>query len=187
VDVLDKWEDEQAVYNLLIHSSLIPEEHLMAAVDRALFSREQNYFVLAALVGLQGTDPAEIPDPFHTKWRARLLELVRSEEGVVGSRASVTIANWLDEDNYKDYIGIYPAANETASRNIIRFTLSEFGDLPRAEFNSLLERCRLDAPVRDELLGEYDRYHAEIKEKGHSSLQWQLYSYIPNLVEFKAH
>jgi len=185
VDVLDKWEDEQAVYNLLIHSSLIPEGHRIAAVDRALFSREQPYFVLAVVVGLPGPGAEKTPDSYHEKWLTRLLELVKTEEGVLGSRTSVTIAGWLEERNYKRYLEVYPASNETASKNIISFALSKFGDLPRQEFNDLLEEYQLDASIRDQFLGEYDQYHAEIKEKGSSHRRWPLYSYIPNYVEFR--
>ena len=49
-DILQAWQDGQAVSNLLFHSSLIPEHMRNDSLDRALRSIEKPYFTLAAVI-----------------------------------------------------------------------------------------------------------------------------------------
>src|SRR5918995_5143736 len=74
--ILLEWRDEQAVSNLLIHSSLIPADVRLSSLLRGLHEQEQAYFVLAAVVGVQSLERAELAAADRIALRDRLLEIV---------------------------------------------------------------------------------------------------------------
>lgn len=186
--VLRNWSNVQSVANLLFHPGLIPAPLRFGAIDRGLHSYEQPYLALAATVGLQQVNPDEIPASTREEWVRVLLGMIESRS-VLASRASVSIFTILRDLDVGTLLSRYPVRDETASKNIIAFVLSRFGDLSPEDF---IERLTLAAsaplhPVFEEAHREYQRRK---REDGRASLmKTPLLGYIPNLsqVSFSSH
>ena len=179
-ELLKAWSDGQAVSNLLFYPALIPEALRISSIERALACTARPYFVLAAVVGLQGLDPASVPTDTRARWASALLELVRSNAGVIASRASVTIRSWLRDGQIEEFIRSYPVPDETASKNIVSFTLSRFGDLALSEFRARLRACGVGFWRRRDFLRRFQEYQRKKQAGGAVFMTMPLLSYIPN-------
>jgi hypothetical protein len=179
--ILREWKDGQAVFNLLIHSSLVPEEIRCEIIDRALHDVENPYFALAAVVGLNGIKPETVESVRRKRWVSRLLVFVRSNSGVLSERSSVTIRSWLkDDDDIKDFVCSYPVPNETASKNILSFTLERFGKLTRQEYSHQLQSYGLGFWKRRPFLSQFAKYTRKKKDGSAIFMTTPLLAYIPN-------
>lgn len=178
-DVLRDWQDGQAISNLLFYPSLIPEPIRWDVIDRALCC-DRPYFVLAAAVGLQSVDPDAVPADIRKRWVTRLLEIIRSDGEVLSSRASVTIWPWLRDGEIHEFVRAFPVPDETATKNIIAFTLSRFGQCTRAEYCERLKSCGLGFWRRRRFVRKFDDYRRKNGTGGAVFMKMPLLSYIPN-------
>jgi len=179
-ELLKEWSDGQAVSNLLFYPALIPEALRISSIDRALACTDRPYFILAAVVGLQGIDPASVSPDTRARWASALLEIVRSNAGVISARASVTIRSWLRDGQIEEFIRSYPVPDETASKNIISFALSKFGDLALPEFRARLRACGLGFWRRRDFLRTFQEHRRKKQAGGAVFMTMPLLSYIPN-------
>jgi len=185
-DILQEWQDGQAVSNLLFHPSLIPEHMRYDSIDRALRSIEKPYFTLAAVVALRSIDPGTVSLDVRKRWVSRLLEFVRLDGGTLSSRASVTIWSWLRDDDIQKFVRAYPVPDETATENIIAFTISRFGHLTRPEYRERLRLYSLGFWKRRPFLRRFDEYCQKKDAGGAVFMTMPLLSYIPNYGSVKS-
>jgi hypothetical protein len=179
-ELLGAWSDGQAVSNLLFYPALIPEALRISSIDRALGSTDHPYFILAAVVGLQGIDPASIPAETRARWVCAMRQMVRSKAGVISSRASVTVWSWLRDGEIEQFVRSYPVPDETASKNIITFTLSRFGERALPEYRARLRACGLRFWRRRDFLRRFQEYQHKKQAGGAVFMTMPLLSYIPN-------
>jgi len=149
-------------------------------IDRAFGSSEKPYFALAAVVGLQSVDPNAVPTVVRKRWVAKLLEIIRSDGEVLSSRASVTIWPWLRDGEVDEFIRACPVPNETATKNIMAFTLSRFGQLTRSEYCERLQSCGVGFWRRRRFVQKFDEYRRKKDAGGSVFMTMPLLSYIPN-------
>jgi hypothetical protein len=178
--ILREWQDRQAISNLLFHPSLIPEETRVETIERALHCADVPYFALAAVVGLQSINAETVNSECRKRWVSRLLVFVRSNSGVLSARASVTIRAWLKDDEIKEFVCSYPVPDETASKNIISFTLLHFGQLTRQEYSERLRTYGLGFWKRRPFLRQFAEYCRKKKDGRAIFMTTPLLSYIPN-------
>lgn len=170
----------QAVANLLFHPTLIPTPLRFAAIDRGLQSYDEPYLALAAVVGLQQVRPDEVPEALRATWRELLLQMVRSRS-ILASRASVTLFTHLPAAHAGELLALYPVPDSTASRNIIAYALSRFGDLTGEPF-----RARLPAALSEPQRLAFEQAHDDFVSRNASAaksgdvLKAPSLSYIPN-------
>lgn len=162
--VLGDWRDGQAVSNLLFYPSLIPDEMRKDCINRALGSTEEPYFILAAVVGLRSIDPDAVPAETRKRWVERLLEILRADGEVLSSRASVTIWPWLRDNEIDEFVRSFPVPDQTATKNIVAFTLSRSGQMPRIEYCARLRSCGLGYWKRRRFLQRFDEYRRKAGE-----------------------
>jgi hypothetical protein len=178
--IMSEWQDGQAVSNLLFYPSLIPELVRCNSIDRALCSPEQPYFALAAVVGLQSVEPDKVAVDVRKRWVTSLLEFVRSDGQVLSSRASVTIWSWLGDGQLEEFVASYPVPDETATKNIVAFSLSRFGQLTRTEYTERLRSCGLGFFKRRRMVRRFDEYQRKKDSGGAVFMTMPLLSFIPN-------
>ncbi|GAA4760637.1 hypothetical protein GCM10023350_53730 [Nocardioides endophyticus] len=106
--VVEAWADPQGVANVLMHPSVIPSSHRVAAVLRGL--RSEGYLRLAATVGVGHLSPTELPDGVRRELLDALLDVVASDAGPAGVRASAEIGPLLlaDEVELLDDLAAHP-------------------------------------------------------------------------------
>src|SRR5262249_25490406 len=113
-------------------------------------------------------------------WAQRLLELVRADGEVLSSRASVTLWPWLRNGEVEEFVRSFPVPDETATKNIVAFTLSRFGQLSRGECCDRLRSCELGFGKRRRFLRVFDEYRRKANEPMAFFMTMPLLSYIPN-------
>ena len=86
----------------------------------------------------------------------------------------------LRDEEIPKFIRSFPVPDETATKNIISFTLSRFGQCTRAEYCERLRSCGLGFWRRRRFLPKYDDYRQKKDAGGAIYMTMPLLSYIPN-------
>jgi hypothetical protein len=183
--IISEWRNQQLVANLLFYPCVMPIDIRFTAIDRALRSSNTPYLTLAAVVGLQEIKPTDVPTKIREEWGQVLLEMIQSESEIFAGRTSVTMFSWFAESNAAEFLSLYPVIDETASKNILAFALSLFGDLPADEYTQCIRNCG----VAPNVLAAFKDYHASYVAKISNGqvdagfMKCPLLSYLPNLSE----
>ena len=180
--VISEWRDEQAVSNLLIHSSLIPPATRAAALQRGLDEREHPYFVLAAVVGAPGV-LASGSDGVRPAFRDRLLRLVAEDETVVAQRASVTLFEFLEREDAPAVVTQLGHSDDTVRHNLLAWLVSTFEKSNR--WLQLVEESSLPDAVKGDIRRRLADHMTATKAGKFTALRSPLLSYIPNLSEYR--
>jgi hypothetical protein len=93
---IESWSDLQAVANLLMYPAVLPEQLRVAALLRGL--RGDGYLRLAATVGVGDVSPDELSDGVRRELVDALLDVVASDAGPAGLRASAEVGPLLRAD-----------------------------------------------------------------------------------------
>jgi hypothetical protein len=93
---VEAWSDVQAVANLLMYPAVLPPAVRAEAVLRGL--HEDGYLRLAATVGVGQLGPADLPGDVRREVLDALLDVVASDAGPAGIRASAEIGPLLRAD-----------------------------------------------------------------------------------------
>jgi hypothetical protein len=106
--VVEAWTDSQGLANVLMYPSVIPSSHRVPAVLRGL--RSEGYLRLAATVGVGHLPPTELPDGVRRELLDALLDVVASDAGPAGVRASAEVGPLLlaDELELLDDLAAHP-------------------------------------------------------------------------------
>lgn len=183
--IVSDWRDQQMISNLLFHPVVIPTDTRFSAIEKALCSTNSPYLCLAAVVGLQGINPAEVSTETGNKYRQLLLGLIQSACDIIARRASVTMFSWFSESQAGAVLSLYPVNDDTASKNILAFTLTLFGDLPANEYAQRVADCG----VSNSMLPKFSDYRAEYAHKSSNGtpaadfMKCPLLCHIPNLCQ----
>lgn len=94
--VVDAWSDPQGLANVLMYPSLIPSSQRIPAVLRGL--RSEGYLRLAASVGVGHLPADELPDAVRRELLDALLDVIASDAGPAGVRASAEVGPLLHAD-----------------------------------------------------------------------------------------
>jgi len=125
--IVQGWVDRQAVANLLMYPDVIPAPDRLPALLKALNDEETEYFVLAAVVGLQSLGEQDLPEGAGEAIATRLLELLHHPSPTIASRASVTLARYAPRVDVEDLLEALEDtdADETVRHNLLVMALSE--------------------------------------------------------------
>jgi len=93
---VDAWSDPQGLANVLMYPSLIPSSQRVPAVLRGL--RSEGYLRLAASVGVGHLPADELPDAVRRELLDALLDVIASDAGPAGVRASAEVGPLLHAD-----------------------------------------------------------------------------------------
>jgi hypothetical protein len=91
--VLASWTDVQAVANLLMYPTVIPDELRVAALLRGI--RSEGYLRLAAASGIGHLDPGALATDERAALIDALLDAVATDAAVTANRAAVSLAPLL--------------------------------------------------------------------------------------------
>lgn len=179
------WQDRQAIANLLMYPTLIPEAHRFEAITRAFRTADVPYFAVAATVGLQTVPVASIPQSDLQRLKPPLLQLLKSSSPLAAGRASVTLFSWgmASADVAAWVLSAAPVADAGANRNITALALSLFGDLDQESFAERLAE-RGVPPMSAAVLAASHAEH--LKARATNELRalmarHPVHVYIPNL------
>lgn len=106
IKILQEWEDIQAISNLLMYPDLIPENKRIGYILAGLRETNFTYLVLASVVGLGQLNIEALPDQLITQLIEQIINVTKSDSGVIAERASVFLAErlWHFGDTYTSQI-----------------------------------------------------------------------------------
>ena len=148
--VIAEWSEEPAVSNLLIHADLIPEATRAGALHRGLDERDHPYFVLAAVVGAPNV-LAGGSDALRTTFRDRLLRVVADGEAVVVSRATVSLFDFLHQDDAPVVVALLDHKDDLVRDNLLTWLLFTFDPEKSDHWRRLVEGSSLAADVKTDV------------------------------------
>lgn len=180
--VLEKWDKPQAVSNLLFHPSLIPEDIRFSSLLKGLEERENLYYLLASIVGLQG-----IKDEFSEEERGiikeQLISILELTGGVLVARASVTARKFLSAGDASRMLKFLSHSEEVVRLNILSWLIEALEETDVETFASMLQNNEVPEEIQADAIEKF-REHLRKKESGEPDFfTMPLYAYIPNLNE----
>jgi hypothetical protein len=124
-DFIKQWNEPQAIANLLMYPSLIPQDIRLDSLLKAL-TEQVSYSTLAAIIGLQGHD-----DWWSEAERATIVEHLQSiafgAPQPISSRASVTLLDYLRLQDVDKTIFFLGSPNEIVQYNSLLALLRLLG------------------------------------------------------------
>lgn len=181
--ILQRWNNPQAVSNLLFHPFLIPEDIRASCLLKGLREKKKPYYILASVVGLQGIDSTGFPKEQRKAIKECLISVLKVSEGIISARASVTIYDFLSLEDTSAAFELLNHPNEAVRHNILCWLIRNMEEPDPRAFISMANSSNIPEGVRKEAIDKF-REHLRQKEIGEYSLfGTQLYAYIPNLKE----
>ena len=178
--VLQQWQNPQAVSNLLLNASLIPEEIRLPCLFRGLAKRTVAYYVLAAVVGLQGIDPAGLASAERERVLAELLAVLWDTTGILAQRASVSFQRFAGEADAARVFALLGHADATVRHNLRAWLFRTFQGRGVGPFVEAACRSGLAEEVQRRVVGEFTEFVTK-PPQGFKSPVFALFGYIPNL------
>ncbi|GAA1771895.1 hypothetical protein GCM10009795_017530 [Nocardioides hankookensis] len=119
--VVAAWSDVQALANLLICAPVLPVDVRTNALLRAL--RGTGYLRLAATVGVGQVDAGSLPDDVRRDLLDALLDVVASDAGPAGIRASAELGPLIHRDELEllDDLAAHPV--DAVRHNLVQAAL----------------------------------------------------------------
>jgi hypothetical protein len=177
--ILAKWEDAQAVSNLLIESDLIPEDVRLASLFRGLAEQREPYYGLAAVVGFQGIEADKLSDKERKRVAAELLAIIRKTRDARAKRASLSIDGFISERDAPQVLALLEHADDTVRTNLRAWLFNEFKGRGVEEFADAVRQSGLPAEAQERVIAQFKDWRAKPTDFG------PLFGYIPNLRDFQ--
>ncbi|NEO86559.1 MAG: hypothetical protein F6J87_20220 [Spirulina sp. SIO3F2] len=173
-NVIEQWNEQQAIANLLMYPSLIPSDLRLDSLLKALTERV-SYSALAAIIGLQGHD-----DWWSNVERANIVEHLQSivfgAPQAIANRASITLLDYLRPQDVDKTVFFLGSPHEVVQYNSLLALLRLFDtEVTRHHVNTTFEAGRMTKLGHDYAVAHIDTVQPD---------DLPLLSYIPNLKDF---
>jgi hypothetical protein len=178
--ILEQWSNPQAVANLLFHPTLIPEDIRLTVLFQGLYERRVIYYVLAAVVGFQSVDPAQLAAPDRERVVTELLALIRDRSDILAHRASVSFQAFAGPAEAPRVFALMGHPDKTVRHNLRAWLFRTFQTAGVEQFTAASRRSGIGEDVHRQLVGEFAEFLANPPQAFKSPL-FALYGYIPNL------
>jgi hypothetical protein len=164
----------------LFHPALIPEDIRLASLFRGLDERRVGYYVLAAVVGFQSIDPSRVTAEDQRRVVEELLAVIRETRGILAQRASVSIQQFLNEDDAPRVFALWAHPDDTVWHNLRAWLYRTFQARGVESFAAAVHLSGLAEEVQRRLVEDFTELVTDPPE-GLESRLCKLYGYIPNL------
>lgn len=185
-ELIDKWEAEQAIANLLYYPGIIPQEFRYDAIYKALCDDSAPYYTLAATVGLQ-TLGSNISAVMRTKFSLQLMEIIKNDSDILASRASITVWDLLDTRSFPLFLQLYPVTSTSANKNILALVFQKLHQLNKRAFRQKLKEYKVSWICRRKYMNQFNKYKKAQKKGMDAILYAPVYDAIPNLSDVDQH
>lgn len=182
--ILQWWQNPQAVSNLLVHPTCIPEDIRLASLFRGLDERRVVYYVLAAVVGFQSIDSAGMTAEDRSRIVESLLAVIRKNSGILAQRASVSIQQFMAEENAPRVFGLWAHPDETVWHNLRAWLFHTFQSRGVEAFVAAIRQSGLSEEAQQRLIEDFTELVTNPTD-GFDNRLSELYGYIPNLRDVK--
>ncbi|BBM86749.1 hypothetical protein [Candidatus Uabimicrobium amorphum] len=155
-NVVDKWDDEQAVANILMCPDIMEESYRWQTIEKGLESYSNPYYILSTVCGLQHL--TAIPDSYREKYLTRVLRFCETKTETLAICASITVTHLLRKDEDYLFSQLYPVFNDNVNHNITLYFAKNYD---AKEFKAVAKKAGLSWGTKRHFLKEF----AKIKEQ----------------------
>jgi hypothetical protein len=146
-ELLSRHNDRQAIANLLMYPTVIPDRLRWAAVRSALDGERDTYLALSATIGLQSLDEGAVTESQRLEVVSALMSLIRSGGETVAARAAGVIGRYLPADQAPRLVGLLDRAEDLVRHNVLAALIDAVG--PEAVVEVIANAGRLTDEARD--------------------------------------
>ena len=176
---LQQWDNPQAVANLLFNPNIIPEDLRLASLFRGVGERQVVYYVLAAVVGFQSIDPAELVAEERGRVVAELLAILRKTSGILAQRASVSFQPFAREDDAPRVFALWAHPDDTVWHNLRAWLFRTFQNRGIEPFTAAIRQSGLADNVQQRLIDDFTEFVTDLT--AFQGWLLNLFGYLPNL------
>jgi tetratricopeptide (TPR) repeat protein len=183
--ILKQWRNAQAVSNLLMDSDLIPEDMRLAALFRGLAEQRVDYYVVAAVIGLDHIDRDKLSAEDRKRVVATLLGIIRETRDVRAKRASLTVSGFVSATDAPQVMALMVHPDETVRQNLRAWLFNMFKGRGVEPYATAARKSGLPEGARRRLVAEFTEFVKNPRQKEQKSKTHVLFAYIPNLKDFE--
>jgi HEAT repeat protein len=180
--ILENWEDPQAVANLLLHPTLIPQEMRLATLFRGLREQRVPYYVLAAVCGLADIKAETLSTDNRARVVAELTAVIQNTDDVRAQRASVTLESFVTARDASRVIALLEHPDKTVRHNLWARAIATLKDDGVEKFAAAARASGLSEVAQRRVTADFKEFAANPDAAGFSG---PLFAYIPNLREVR--
>ena len=185
-EILKKWENKQAISNLLLHPNTIPQDIKTKSLIKGLNEQKTIYYNLAAIVGLQDLDKFAESEEMSTTIKNKLFQFIKETEDFRAMRATSTLQSKITKEDTSKIIECGLNKNEGVKTNLIAMIAQLHGkeNIEIQLANYEVQFKKETKSLREEFERQKERIeNAPEEKKGFFklSLGMPLMGYIPNL------
>lgn len=195
LNILQEWKNIQAIANLLMYPTLIPESERIGYILKGLREDKYKYLVLASVVGINELDIESLSPALSTEIVNQIIVTTKIETNIIAERASIFLANrlWHFGDSYKSQIvQLLDHSSDVVKHNILVALIPLVGlinirhFLKRSHSHGLLtEAGWLFAEQKISKISGFSKENiVDIKNLDLGMLSSPVLAYIPNLDDF---
>ncbi len=178
--VFAQWRNPQAVSNLLMHPTLIPEDIRLAMLFHGMYEQKVTYYVLAAVIGFQSIDLGGIKNSDRQHVLSDLLAVMRDTTDILAQRASVSFTSFATPDDASQVFALIRHADQTVRHNIRAWLFRTFESEGAEALTVAGRQSGLTEEVQRQVIEEFADFLTNPPD-GFKSPLFPLYGYIPNL------
>lgn len=190
---LDRWDDVQAIANLLIFPMLIPDDTRIDYLIQGIKDKRILYYPLAALVGLGKLTKNDISLQQAVVIKPLLFEFIQQSNDLIAERASAALYPSLSTADTTALLHLLKHPNEVVRHNVLAALLRL---LPYAQRRSFFESAVRNADLAMStflmIMDKLAEVEADAADEADyrlnllaSGLTTPLLAYIPNLSDFR--
>jgi hypothetical protein len=192
--ILTQWEPAQAVANLLLYPELIPNPLQFPALLRGFDEPTVKYYALAATVGLARLKASQFSAEQRAQLAQRLLQLVRTGDPLIASRAAITFGQYLSRADAVKIVELFNQPEATVRHNLLTALIQLVG---LNHIRSVLESARTSPQLSPAARAFLEENQSSLAPFFHddtvdalgfvaSPLSTPLLAYLPNLNDYRA-
>lgn len=178
--IMREWRNEQAVSNLLMHPGFIPDDIRMRSLIRGLDEREEAYYILAAVVGVQSI---RVSGEERLALRDRLLNIVEIDSSIIAKRATVSLENILTPDDGPLVARLLEHPDDCVRHNLLSWLVTTFDPERSRAVYELIRASGISEEAQADIELQIADYVQKRRTRSFNPLDSSLLGYIPNLSE----
>lgn len=151
-NVVDKWEDEQAISNILLYPDIMEESYRWQTIEKGLESYSNPYYILSSVYGLQNI--TAIPNSYREKYLTRVLRFCETKTETLAICASIAVTHLLSKEEDYIFSQIYPVFNDSVNHNIALYFAKNYC---LKEFKAIVKKAGLSWGTKRHFLKEFTK------------------------------
>lgn len=150
-NVIEKWDDRQAIANILLFPDIIEKSDRWNTIQKGLESYSEPYYILTAVCGIKRVK-SNIPSQYREKYIAQLLRFCDTKTQTLAIQSSITLTHLLHQDEHYLLPQAYPVFNDIVNDNILVFLVENYDE---KQLKQLLKNAKISWRAKRQFTKEF--------------------------------